>query len=85
MGIAYVPFTRADTISIMADCGLEVVYMLGEVKANRLYLEYEKVETVGLPNDAPMLPFTKIRANLIGSSLAGGYSGLFKTFCNPLL
>lgn len=52
------------------------------MRANRLYLEYEKVESVGLPGDAPMLNFPKIRVNLACSSLAEGYSGLFSCLCN---
>ena len=59
--------------------------MFTDVKANRLYLEYEKVETVGLSDDYLELTFPKIRVNLISSSLAGGYSGLFKSFCHPNL
>ncbi len=59
--------------------------MFGEVKANRLYLEYGKVESVGLPMDAPILQFSKIRINLTQSSLVGGYAGLFRCLCNSEL
>ncbi len=80
--IPFVFFKEADTISILPECSLEVVYMFGNVKANRLYIEYEKVESVGLSMDAPILQFSKIRINLTQSSLAGGYAGLFRCLCN---
>jgi hypothetical protein len=50
-----------------------------------LFIEYEKVDGIGLDSDAPILNFPKIRANLIESALVGGYSGLFAAFLNPNL
>lgn len=80
-----VTFKAADTISIMPECSLDVLYQLENVKANRLYLEYEGVEGLGLGNTGVMLPFSKIRVNLVKSALVGGYAGLFRTFCNANL
>lgn len=57
--------------------------MLENVQANRLNIEYEKVEGMGLGNDAPILRFPKIRINLSKSSLQGGYKDLFRSICNP--
>lgn len=36
-------------------------------------------------NTGVMLPFSKIRVNLVKSALVGGYTGLFRTFCNANL
>lgn len=38
--VPVVTFKAADTISIMPECSLDVLYQLENVKANRLYLEY---------------------------------------------
>lgn len=79
-----VTFSKADTVVIMSECGLEVVGMLEKVKANRLYIEYEGHEGVGLAGDSiKMLPFPKIRINLTKSALIGGYMGMFRCLCNP--
>ena len=59
--------------------------MLEGVSSNRLYLEYEGVDGIGLSDDAPILNFPKIRANLMYSSLVGGYEGLFRIFAHPNL
>jgi hypothetical protein len=45
--IAFVPFKRAESVSVLPECGLEVLYMLQNVQANKLYLEYENVESIG--------------------------------------
>jgi hypothetical protein len=83
--VPLITFKSADTISIMPECSLEVLHQLENVKANRFYLEYEGVEGLGLGNTGVMLPFSKIRVNLVKSALVGGYGGLFRVFCNPSL
>lgn len=70
---------------VFPKCGLEVVYMLENVRINKVYIEYEKVEGIGLADDAPKINSSKIRANFIQSQLLGGYTGTFQTFLNPLL
>ena len=59
-----VHFKKADIVSIFSSTPLAVVYPLSEVTGNKLYLEYEAVEGVGLAQDVPILDFKEVSMNL---------------------
>jgi hypothetical protein len=42
-------------------------------------------ETLGVPIDAPVLKFSKIRINLTRCDMIGGFEGLFKIVANENL
>lgn len=42
-------------------------------------------ETVGVPPDAPLLHFSKVRINLTRCDMAGGFEGLFRIIANESL
>ena len=76
-----VSFQKADIVTILPSCTLDVVFNLSEVSGRKMYIDYEGFDGVGLPEDAPPLNFYKIYANLEKSNLAGGYRDLFRVMC----
>ena len=51
----------------------------------RLYIETIDKEVLGVPPDAPILKFSKIRINLTKCDMIGGFDGLFRIITNENL
>lgn len=82
---SYVGFKKADCVAIFPSCSLKAIYELGQVEANKLYLEYKGVEGIGVGEDAHVLRFKKIYADLSNAALVGGHGYLFRSFCGDQL
>lgn len=85
LSTAEVKFTKAESITLLPSCTLDVFYQLENVQCKRIYIEAMNKEYLGVPLDAPILRFAKIRINLTGNQMVGGYEGLFRIVANDSL
>lgn len=85
LGVPEVRFKRAESITLLPSCTYDVFYYLEGVQCKRLYVETMDRETVGVPLDAPLLHFSKVRINLTRCDMAGGFEGLFRIIANESL
>ena len=80
-----VPFTRAETVTLLPSCTYDVFYNMENLHCKRLYIETMDKEILGVSLDAPVMRFSKIRMNLTRCDMIGGYEGLFRIVANENL
>lgn len=85
LGSPEVPFTRAESVTLLPTCTYDVFYHLDNLHCKRLFIETMEKETLGVALDAPMLKFSKIRINLTKCDMIGGFEGLFRIIANENL
>lgn len=66
-------FKRAESITLLPSCTYDVFYQMESVQCKRLYIETMDKEILGVPIDAPILNFSKIRLNLSRCDMIGGF------------
>jgi hypothetical protein len=85
LAVPEVRFKRAESITLLPSCTYDVFYYLENVQCKRLYVETMDKETLGVPLDAPILRFSKVRANLSRCDMIGGFEGFFRIIANENL
>jgi hypothetical protein len=59
-----VNFKKADVVTILPACPLNVLYRLSEVTGNSLHFEYKGYHGKGICQDTPILDFKKVYINI---------------------